>query len=1174
MSPTPVTRPRQFLLPAQQLLTMSRLPRERLEGVIRRWEEQQEDSFQFDSSRLRSLSESVLLSLPAWQVAPLIREPGRFVISDAAIYFQPRHNLVGATPVRSYPLTGVSAVVRRRHSLRHIGLEIFFSPTSAAPGSQGSSYRGYGPGSGRGGKGGWGDAVSSVFLVFRDNKERERVITSLLEQRELGRGLGAVGSSGSQGASGAVAGSLLESHGTWLQRVCVAWQHGAVSNLDYLLYLNLVAGRTFNDLTQYPVMPWVLADYTSATLDLTKPGTFRDLSKPVGALNPARLALYKKRFEQMPRGPDAMPPFLYGTHYSSPGYVLYWLVRSAPGHMLRLQNGKFDAPDRLFASVAESWVSANENAADVKELIPQFFLPDASFLRNWASLDLGVRQNGEAIGDVKLPPWASSAEDFIVKHCEALESEYVSRQLHQWVDLVFGYKQRGEAALAADNVFFHLTYEGAVDLDAVADPVERQALEAQINEFGQMPIQLFHTPHPPRLACKPARSASSSPPGVPGPYGLQPGGLAMDGLGMQGGAKPAAIAWPGEQGAEGVRDVFSGAVPQNLLTNILAAALGPEEVASQPQEGPSHAIAQELVTSPEHPNQSTPAPATQNGADGQCEDVAWARVDERLKVAQGEPEPRALSHPHDSISTANAAVREETESREEREGREARGADASLDEARRGGSNAGPPDGGVPARDDGFWVPTRRRHGSWPPGLHKRLASAASNMSAPGVTDTSASAQDVGGAGTQARGGGGMRPGTDLVGGVGTQGGGGRSLRLHRGAVNAVRLCTAAEAAAPTLFSCGQDGFVKISSLPDGRSTRSVQLGSLPLSAMELLAPPPGLEYRSVRHPVVLAASYDGSVYAYSVDHARVLGQTRASDDAVSCMCLATGRFSSSTQLATRGGSGCGALVTGSWDGTLKLWDLEDGRAFWGGAEGGRGVGVGAGSAWAGFRDGALPGGHLLGDHTDGISSVDCVSEGGGHAMVVGGGRDGAVLAWDARCPGGPDSQVWSTELPPGAEVTDVCFLGPGTGQGARVLVASTDGMLRVFGVGESGAELAGTHFGAGAVRCCETDGGMALAGLQDGRVGVWSIWRDLQGGRAGTGLWRDDASTAGSEDPLEAGLEHTLPIMENCPITSMCMVFGPRSSYGNLASGARCTSDTVAIGGDDSLVKIFSLPS
>ena len=36
-----------------------------------------------------------------------------------------------------------------------------------------------------------------------------------------------------------------------------------------------------------------------------------------------------------PGVPVQNPPFLYGTHYSCPGYVMYWLVRAAPAHLLR-----------------------------------------------------------------------------------------------------------------------------------------------------------------------------------------------------------------------------------------------------------------------------------------------------------------------------------------------------------------------------------------------------------------------------------------------------------------------------------------------------------------------------------------------------------------------------------------------------------------------------------------------------------------------------------------------------------------------------------------------------------------------------------------------------------------------------------------------------------------------
>lgn len=93
----------------------------------------------------------------------------------------------------------------------------------------------------------------------------------------------------------AAAGALLEANSTWLHRVMMAWQLGKVSNFDYLLYLNLAAGRSFNDLAQWPVFPWVLRDYSSAVLDLTRQETFRDLSKPMGALTPSRLEVFRQR---------------------------------------------------------------------------------------------------------------------------------------------------------------------------------------------------------------------------------------------------------------------------------------------------------------------------------------------------------------------------------------------------------------------------------------------------------------------------------------------------------------------------------------------------------------------------------------------------------------------------------------------------------------------------------------------------------------------------------------------------------------------------------------------------------------------------------------------------------------------------------------------------------------
>lgn len=73
------------------------------------------------------------------------------------------------------------------------------------------------------------------------------------------------------------------------------WQNGEISNFQYLMHLNTLAGRGYSDLTQYPVFPWVLADYESENLDLTDPKTFRMLAKPMGCQTPEGEEEFKKR---------------------------------------------------------------------------------------------------------------------------------------------------------------------------------------------------------------------------------------------------------------------------------------------------------------------------------------------------------------------------------------------------------------------------------------------------------------------------------------------------------------------------------------------------------------------------------------------------------------------------------------------------------------------------------------------------------------------------------------------------------------------------------------------------------------------------------------------------------------------------------------------------------------
>ncbi|XP_060740179.1 WD repeat and FYVE domain-containing protein 3 isoform X1 [Tachysurus vachellii] len=279
------------------------------------------------------------------------------------------------------------------------------------------------------------------------------------------------------------------------------WERGEISNFQYLMHLNTLAGRSYNDLMQYPVFPWILADFDSEELDLNNPKTFRNLSKPMGAQTDDRLIQYKKRFKDWEDPNGETPAYHYGTHYSSAMIVASYLVRMEPFTQifLRLQGGHFDLADRMFHSVREAWLSASKhNMADVKELIPEFFyLPE--FLLNSNNFDLGSKQNGTRLGDVILPPWAKGdPREFIRVHRQALECDYVSAHLHEWIDLIFGYKQQGPPAVEAVNVFHHLFYEGQVDIYNINDPLKETATIGFINNFGQIPKQLFKKPHPPK----------------------------------------------------------------------------------------------------------------------------------------------------------------------------------------------------------------------------------------------------------------------------------------------------------------------------------------------------------------------------------------------------------------------------------------------------------------------------------------------------------------------------------------------------------------------------------------------------------------------------------------------------------------------------------------------------
>ncbi|KAL3505559.1 hypothetical protein ACH5RR_030941 [Cinchona calisaya] len=233
------------------------------------------------------------------------------------------------------------------------------------------------------------------------------------------------------------------------------WYNGDLSNFEYLLILNKLAGRRWGDHTFYTVMPWVV-DF-SVKPDENNEAGWRDLRK-----SKWRLA---KGDEQL--------DFTYSTseiphHVSdeclSELAVCSYKARRLPLNVLKMAVRSVYEPNEYPSTMQRLYQWTPD------ECIPEFYCDPRIFY----SLHSGM-------SDLTVPPWAGTPEEFIKLHRDALESNLVSSQIHHWIDITFGYKMSGQAAVDAKNVMLP------------------PATPAILRSAGR--CQLFSKPHPARRFC-------------------------------------------------------------------------------------------------------------------------------------------------------------------------------------------------------------------------------------------------------------------------------------------------------------------------------------------------------------------------------------------------------------------------------------------------------------------------------------------------------------------------------------------------------------------------------------------------------------------------------------------------------------------------------------------------
>ena len=265
------------------------------------------------------------------------------------------------------------------------------------------------------------------------------------------------------------------------------YQKGDISNFKYLLLLNKYSLRTYKDNSQYLVFPLLYMDLEKRIK--------RDLSKAI-CLNKKEIneTYFKDNFKNFGNH--------FNSHYSTAGFILYYLVRLNPFtfNHIKLQSGKFDAPERLFSNLS-NYLSAINTSEENREPCPELFFFYEAF----------INLNHNYLGFIKtekmlINNFYSNDENGIIEYMITMRQNLEKSNIAPWIDNIFGCNQLYENENLM-NIFPLSSYEQKNNFEEKKKKLEKEGktkkeiLEKIQNEIcllslGISPVQIFKTNHP------------------------------------------------------------------------------------------------------------------------------------------------------------------------------------------------------------------------------------------------------------------------------------------------------------------------------------------------------------------------------------------------------------------------------------------------------------------------------------------------------------------------------------------------------------------------------------------------------------------------------------------------------------------------------------------------------
>ena len=263
------------------------------------------------------------------------------------------------------------------------------------------------------------------------------------------------------------------------------YKKGEISNFNYLLMANKFSSRSYNDYNQYLIFPLLFLDESR-----TKK---RDLSKAICLNKEENTEIIQKCINNR-----QTEGFHFNQHYSTGGYILFYLLRLVPFtySLIEFQSGKFDLPQRLFNSM-KNFLFFFKLTLDNRELCAEFFF-DYEFLLNLNHNEFGAMEFDTEryhLNNLDTNKNENFAQ-FIISLRNMLEKSDIS----PWIDNIFGCKQFNLSD-ENPNSFPLFSYEAFFEVDkikkgaSIEEKIQKYQEKIDFLKFGITPAKIFNKPH-------------------------------------------------------------------------------------------------------------------------------------------------------------------------------------------------------------------------------------------------------------------------------------------------------------------------------------------------------------------------------------------------------------------------------------------------------------------------------------------------------------------------------------------------------------------------------------------------------------------------------------------------------------------------------------------------------